>query len=203
MSAAGDGDLMLEFAGSGDDLACGDPEAYEAAGSDARIRSGSDFEEAEPLDVASSSQRRAGAAGQAADQESVTVRGGAGYRFVAIRAEDDSANVSYVRSGRAASGGGGGGGDDGGGEGGGGGEDPGSGDEPGTGSVDGGVGTADTGTADGSAGTTGEGAVESAADTEASVGGGDLPFTGLGLIALVVIGLALASGGAYLRRRSR
>jgi hypothetical protein len=42
-----------------------------------------------------------------------------------------------------------------------------------------------------------------ACESLAGGGGGDLPFTGLGLAALIALGVALAATGAALRRRSR
>ena len=96
--------------------------------------------------------------------------------------------MSYVRS--AATGGsadapGGGGSDDGGGNGAG----PDAGGTAGSGS--------------GAAGDSGLGAAAATTAIAADGDGGDLPFTGLGLAALLLAGVALVGGGVLLRRTTR
>jgi len=109
------GDVELSFAGSGDDLDCGDPARYELRGSNDPIRDGSDFKRAKRLS--------AGDAEPDGGRDRLTAAAAAKFDFIAVRAVDDgdsvgttpralddADNVSYVRS-AAARGDRGGGGD--------------------------------------------------------------------------------------------
>jgi len=184
----------LSFAASGDDLLCGAPRRYLARGSDELIRSGADFQDARRLEVQLTAMRDGGATQQ------LVAEGAGTFRYVAIRAEDDAGNVSYVRAQRTA---GAGGGDDGpGGDPSGDGDGPGPGGDGPAGDDEGGVpggGTSDA------AGEVDSDLADADADAAAAQGadaGGDLPFTGLGLAALLVAGAALLTAGALTRRRA-
>jgi len=87
-----DDDRVLSFEASGDDLACGAPERYEARGSDQPIVSGSDFQNADLLEVRAAQIRSGG------QRQTLTVEGAGDFHFVAIRAVDDADNVGYVRA---------------------------------------------------------------------------------------------------------
>ena len=91
----GNGDLELVFAASGDDLECGDAARYEVAGAASVIGSGADFVQATRLSAATGATARTQAAG---DRVSVTVKDGARFDSIAVRAVDDAGNRSYVRA---------------------------------------------------------------------------------------------------------
>ncbi len=181
---------LLAFEASGDDLLCGAPQRYQARGADTPIRSGADFRAATPLDSEAASAVRASSKGTGTGaRQRLAVRGAGRFRFVAVRAADDAGNVSYVRSaatGGSADGPGGGGTGDGGGNG----ADP-----------DAGGGSAGRGS--GAAGDSGLDAAAATTAIAADGDGGDLPFTGLGLVALLLAGVALVGGGVFLRRTTR
>ena len=183
-------DQLLAFEASGDDLLCGAPQRYVARGSDTPIRSGADFRSATPLDSEAASAVRASSKGRGTGaRQRLAVRGAGRFRFVAVRAADDAGNVSYVRSaatGGEADGPGGGGSDDGGGNG--------AGPDAGAGTV---------GSGSGAAGDSGLGAAAATTAIAADGDGGDLPFTGLGLAALLLAGVALIGAGVLLRRTAR
>ena len=201
-------DLELSFVASGDDLLCGTPERYEARGSNQPIRTGEDFQDAEPLDITAQPIRPGG------ERQDAVVDDGGAYRFVAIRAVDDAGNVSYVRSASTVEEDDGGGGD----PSGGGGDPPAGEDPPGRGAnpAPGGSGDAAPAEAAGGGGAAGDpvagddggagsGGAAGAAAAESTVPGarnGALPFTGLGLALLVLTGLLLLSAGFYARRRA-
>ena len=87
------GDLVLSFAGSGDDLECGDAARYELAGADSAISSGADFVRGTRLAAAGGTRTRA-----AGDGVSLTVKDGARFDSVAVRAVDDAGNRGYLRA---------------------------------------------------------------------------------------------------------
>jgi len=97
------GAVELSFAGSGDDLDCGEPARYEIRGSDDPIRDGSDFKRAKRL--------AAGDADPDGGRDRLIAEDAAKFNFIAVRAVDDgdsvgttaktlddADNVSYVRS---------------------------------------------------------------------------------------------------------
>ncbi len=93
------GDLRIAFAGSGDNLRCGEAARYEVAASGKPIRSGAAFVKGTRLDA---TRDGAGAARSAQATDSpqrvtVTTKGGGRFDNVAVRAVDDAGNVSYVR----------------------------------------------------------------------------------------------------------
>ncbi len=197
---------VLAFDASGDDLLCGTPRRYAVRGSDAPIRSGQDFRSATPLASEAtasgaraapskgSAETAAGATEPGSGRQRLTADGAGRFRFVAVRAVDDAKNASYVRSastrvaGNRESGGG-----------------AGPGGEPrdnGTRRQSDGAGTSAAG---GDAARTGDpdSGASAAITAVASGDGGDLPFTGLGLAALLLTGLALGVAGMIARRAAR
>jgi hypothetical protein len=80
---------LLAFPASGDDGPCGRAIRYEVRGSDSPIAGGRDFVAARPLVV-----RDESGGGQAR----LRVEDARRFRFLAVRAVDDRANVSYVRA---------------------------------------------------------------------------------------------------------
>jgi hypothetical protein len=90
------GDLELSFAASGDDLLCGDATRYEVAGASSAIDSGSEFIGGSKL---AASEGGGGARTRAAgDATTLTVKDGARFATVAVRAVDDFGNRSYLRA---------------------------------------------------------------------------------------------------------
>jgi len=182
------GDVELTFTGSGDDGRCGDATRYEVAGSDRAIGSGARFVAAQGLSVqpvATAASRRRSAARSRARSTArstarsraraaaatpraagpavkLTVRDGARFAHLAVRAVDDAANRSYVVQ---------------------------------TKSIRNAVNVDTSPAAPRPERTT----------RRLDPGDGDdgrrLPFTGLGLAALVLIGLALLAAGLAIRRR--
>jgi hypothetical protein len=85
--------VTMSFRRSGDDVRCGEAQAYEVRGANRPIRTGAEFRDARPV--------RAGgpAEGTPGPREELAVRR-TRFRFLAIRARDDAGNVSFVRSAR-------------------------------------------------------------------------------------------------------
>jgi len=98
VTRAGD-DLLVTFTGSGDDLHCGTAAHYQAAGADSAIPSGAEFQDARRLEVEGEADPAPGArVAQAGDDVTLTLKNGARFARIAVRAVDDAGNVGYLRA---------------------------------------------------------------------------------------------------------